>query len=59
MAPTPLCKIFTCISSVDNFWKESVNASTEPSTSPFKIMFNSLKSPKAILRPISSNVNVF
>jgi len=59
IAPTPLCKMLTCISSVDNFWKESVSASTEPSTSPFKIMFSSLKSPNAILLPISANVNVF
>ena len=59
IAPTPLCKIFTWISSVDNFWKESVSASTEPSTSPFSMMFNSLKSPKAIRLPISSKVNVF
>ena len=56
MAPTALCIIFTCISSVDNFKKESVNASTDPSTSPLRIIFNSLKSPSAILRPISSKV---
>jgi hypothetical protein len=36
IAPTPLCNIFTWISSVDNFWKESVKASTEPSTSPLR-----------------------
>ena len=59
IAPTPLCKIFTWISSVDSFWKESVKASTEPSTSPLRMIFNSLKSPRAILRPISSSVNVF
>ena len=59
IAPTPLCKILTWISSVDSFWNESVKASTEPSTSPFKIIFNSLKSPSAILRPISAKVSVF
>ena len=56
MAPTPLCIIFTWISSVESFWNESVNASTEPSTSPFSITFNSLKSPRAIRLPISSSV---
>ncbi len=56
IAPTPLWIIFTCISSVESFRKESVNASTEPSTSPLRITFNSLKSPNAILRPISSKV---
>ncbi len=56
IGPTPLWMIFTCISSVESFWNESVNASTEPSTSPFKITFNSLKSPRAIRLPISSKV---
>jgi len=56
IGPTPLWIILTCISSVDSFWNESVKASTEPSTSPLRIMFNSWKSPKAIRRPISSKV---
>jgi translation initiation factor IF-2 len=38
------------------FKVEFVSASTEPSTSPFKMIFNPLKSPNAILLPISSSV---
>ena len=56
IAPTPLWMMLTCISSVDNFWNESVNASTDPSTSPFNMMLSSLKSPRAIRLPISSKV---
>ncbi len=59
MAPTPLCMMLTWISSVDSFWRESVSASTEPSTSPLRMMFNSWNSPKAIRRPISSRVMCF
>ena len=59
MAPTALWTILMWISSVESFWKESDRASTEPSTSPLRIIFNSLKSPKAILLPISSRVNCF
>ena len=57
--PTDLWMIFTWISSVDNFNKESDNASIEPSTSPFTITFNSLKFPIAKRRPISSRVMCF
>ena len=42
-----------------NFKKESVNASTDPSTSPLIITLNSWKSPIAILLPISSSVKCF
>ena len=59
MAPTALWTILTCISSVDNFSNESDKASTEPSTSPFKMIFNSLNSPNAIRLPISSRVKCF
>ena len=59
MAPTALWTILICISSLESFWKESESASTEPSTSPLRIIFNSLKSPIAILLPISSKVNCF
>ena len=59
IAPTPLKIILTWISSVDKFSNESVSASTDPSTSPLIITFNSLKSPIAILLPISSRVNCF
>ena len=46
ICPTPLCTTLTAISSVDNFCNESLNASTEPSTSPLIIRFSSLKLPK-------------
>ena len=59
IAPTPFRIMFTWISSVDKFNKASESASMEPSTSPFTIMFNSLKSPIAKRRPISSNVICF
>ena len=51
--------MLTCISSVVSFWSESDKASTDPSTSPFKIIFNSLKSPTFKRRPISSRVIFF
>ena len=59
IAPTPLWITFTWICSVDNLINESLNASTEPSTSPLTMMFNSWKLPKAIRRPNSSNVRIF
>ena len=59
ICPTALWITFTTISSVDNFCNESLNASTEPSTSPFIITFNSLKFPNARRRPISSSVICF
>ena len=42
IAPTPLCIIFTKISSVDSLENESESASTEPSTSPLSIILSSL-----------------
>ena len=59
IAPTPLCIIFTWISSVLKFINASERASIEPSTSPLTITFNSLKSPIAKRRPISSSVICF
>ena len=59
MAPTPLCIIRIAISSVESFSNESAKASTDPSTSPFNIKFNSLKLPRAKRRPISSSVMCF
>ena len=59
IAPTPLCIMLIWISSVDNLENESANASTEPSTSPLRIMFNSLNCPNAIRRPISASVMCF
>ena len=56
ICPTALWIILIWIDSWDNFNNESESASIEPSTSPFTITFNSWKSPKAILLPISSNV---
>ena len=57
--PTALWITFTWISSVDRRIRESDNASTEPSTSPFTITFSSWKLPTAIRRPISSRVSIF
>ena len=59
ICPTAFEIIFTCICSVDNFNKESDNASIEPSTSPLTIMLSSLKLPTAKRRPISSSVMCF
>ena len=56
IAPTPLSTIFTWISGVDKFCRASESASIDPSTSPLTIIFNSLKSPIAKRRPISSSV---
>ena len=51
--------MFTDISSVESFSIESESASIDPSTSPFKTIFNSLKLPSASLLPISSKVTCF
>ena len=59
ICPTPLWIIFTDISSVESFSMESDNASIDPSTSPFKTIFSSLKFPSASLLPISSKVTCF
>ena len=48
--------ILIWISSVDNLENSLESASTEPSTSPLRMMFNSLNCPNAIRRPISAKV---
>ena len=59
ICPTPLWMTFTCICSVESLMSESLNASTEPSTSPLTMMFSSWKSPRASRRPTSSSVSIF
>ncbi len=59
IAPTPFNTMLIAISSVDNFWSESLNASTDPSTSPLMIRLSCLKFPRASLLPISSSVICF
>jgi len=59
ICPTPFSSTRTAISSVESFCNESLNASTDPSTSPLMITFNSLKLPNARRRPISSSVMCF
>ena len=59
ICPTALWITFTCISSVESCMSESERASTDPSTSPFTLMFSCWKFPIAIRRPISSRVSIF
>ena len=59
MAPTAPWITFTWIFSVDSLMSESLIASTEPSTSALTMIFNSLKSPIARRRPISSRPTCF
>jgi len=57
--PTALWMTLSWISGVDSLIRESLRASTEPSTSPLTMIFSSWKLPIAILRPISSRVICF
>ena len=59
ICPTALCTTLIAISCVESFCKESLKASTDPSTSPLMMMLSSLKLPSANLRPISSSVICF